>query len=61
MNEGHSAAWDQEWNKAVTAYRSALQEMPDHPKALPTGDLAGFMVQEFTARRFVGHRVGICT
>ncbi|GAB1471303.1 hypothetical protein MASR2M66_21810 [Chloroflexota bacterium] len=34
MNEGHSAAWDQEWNKAVAAYRRALEEFPDQPKAL---------------------------
>ena len=42
MNEGHSAAWDQEWNKAASAYRSALQEMPDHPKALNSLGLALF-------------------
>lgn len=40
MNEGHSAAWDQEWDKAVSAYRRALQEMPDHPKALNSLGLA---------------------
>lgn len=34
MNEGHSAAWDQEWSKAVNAYRRALEEFPDNPKAL---------------------------
>lgn len=34
MNEGHSAAWDQEWNKAAAAYRRALEEFPDNPKAL---------------------------
>ena len=34
MNEGHSAAWDQEWSKAAAAYRRALEEFPDHPKAL---------------------------
>lgn len=34
MNEGHSAAWDQEWTKAAAAYRRALEEFPDHPKAL---------------------------
>ncbi|MFN8401602.1 MAG: hypothetical protein U0X74_16440 [Anaerolineales bacterium] len=28
MNEGHSAAWDQEWNKAAAAYRRALEEFP---------------------------------
>ena len=47
--------------EATGVYRVAADVMPDHPKSLPTGDLAGFMVQEFTARRFVGHRVGICT
>lgn len=40
MNEGHSAAWDQEWSKAATAYRRALQEFPDHPKALGSLGLA---------------------
>ena len=40
MNEGHSAAWDQEWSKAVTAYRRALQEFPDQPKALNSLGLA---------------------
>lgn len=40
MNEGHSAAWDQEWDKAVSAYRRALQEMPDNPKALSSLALA---------------------
>ncbi len=40
MNEGHSAAWDQEWEKAVSAYRRALQEFPDQPKALNSLGLA---------------------
>ncbi len=40
MNEGHSAAWDQEWEKAVAAYRRALQEFPDHPKTLNSLGLA---------------------
>lgn len=40
MNEGHSAAWDQEWAKAVNAYRRALQELPDNPKALSSLALA---------------------
>jgi tetratricopeptide (TPR) repeat protein len=42
MNEGHSAAWDQEWGKAAAAYRKALQEMPDNPKALNSLGLALF-------------------
>ncbi|MBC7879501.1 MAG: tetratricopeptide repeat protein [Anaerolineales bacterium] len=40
MNDGHSAAWDQEWDKAAAAYRRALQESPDHPKALNSLGLA---------------------
>jgi len=40
MNDGHSAAWDQEWDNAAAAYRQALQEFPDHPKALNSLGLA---------------------
>ncbi|MDP1715822.1 MAG: tetratricopeptide repeat protein [Anaerolineales bacterium] len=44
MNEGHSAAWDQEWDKAVSAYRRALQEIPDQPKALNSLGLALYQI-----------------
>ncbi|NOH03275.1 MAG: tetratricopeptide repeat protein [Chloroflexi bacterium] len=44
MNEGHSAAWDQEWEKAINAYRRALEEFPDHPKALTSLGLALFQM-----------------
>ena len=47
MNEGHSAAWDQEWGKAVSAYRRALQEFPDHPKALNSLGLALYQLANF--------------
>jgi tetratricopeptide (TPR) repeat protein len=47
MNEGHSHAWDQEWSKAASAYRNALQEMPDHPKALNSLGLALFQQGAF--------------
>ncbi|MCC6300357.1 MAG: tetratricopeptide repeat protein [Anaerolineales bacterium] len=47
MSEGHSAAWDQEWSKAASAYRKALQEMPDQPKALNSLGLALFQLGEF--------------
>ena len=40
MNQGHSAAWDQNWNKAADYYRQALAEIPDHPKALTSLALA---------------------
>ncbi len=30
---GHSAAWDQEWDKAIAAYGRAVKEMPEDPAA----------------------------
>lgn len=47
MNQGHSYAWDQEWKKAATSYRSALEEFPDHPKALSSLGLALLQSQQF--------------
>ena len=47
MNEGHSAAWDQDWRKAAAAYRQALQEFPDEPKALNSLGLALFQLGDF--------------
>ena len=47
MNEGHSAAWDQDWKKAAAAYRQALQEFPDQPRALNSLGLALFQLGEF--------------
>ncbi|MGA7193478.1 MAG: tetratricopeptide repeat protein [Anaerolineales bacterium] len=46
MNEGHSAAWDQDWKKAAGAYRKALQEIPDQPKALNSLGLALYQLGE---------------
>lgn len=33
MNMGHSAAWDQEWDRAIAAYGRAVQEFPEDPAA----------------------------
>jgi len=57
MNEGHSAAWDQEWNKAATAYRAALQELPDHPKALNSLGLALFQMGNYDEAMQIYKRV----
>lgn len=29
MNEGHNAAWDEQWERATRSYTRAVQEMPD--------------------------------
>jgi tetratricopeptide (TPR) repeat protein len=47
MNDGHSAAWDQDWKIAAGAYRKALQEFPDQPKALNSLGLALYQLGEF--------------
>ena len=47
MSKGHSAAWDQLWDKAASAYREALTEFPDAPKALSSLGLALYQIQEF--------------
>ncbi len=47
MNQGHSAAWDQNWSDAVNHYRTALQEVPDDPMALISIGLALLEMQDF--------------
>ena len=47
MNRGHSAAWDQLWDKAAMAYRAALTEIPDNPKALSSLALAQYQLSQF--------------
>ena len=47
MNQGHSAAWDQLWDRAAVFYRQALQEYPDHPQALNSLGLALIELQEY--------------
>ena len=47
MNMGHSAAWDQQWDKAAQAYQKALEEFPEHPKALANLGLALYELQRY--------------
>jgi tetratricopeptide (TPR) repeat protein len=49
LNDGHSAAWDQMWDKAAVCYQRALDEFPDNPKALNSLALAQFQLQNFEA------------
>ena len=47
MNQGHSAAWDQEWDKAAEFYQQALNLIPDDLKAINGLALALFEMQEY--------------
>ena len=57
MNQGHSHAWDQEWGKAVNSYRKALEEFPDHPKALSSLGLALLQSQQYDEALQIYQRV----
>jgi len=47
ISTGHSAAWDQQWDKAAVAYQQALEEFPDNSKALTSLGLALFELQRY--------------
>lgn len=47
MNQGHSAAWDQDWKDAAGFYKQALEEFPEHPKALTSLGLALYQLQDY--------------
>ena len=47
MNEGHSAAWDQNWELAAKAYQRAIAEFPDNAKALNSFALAQYQLQHY--------------
>jgi len=49
VNDGHSAAWDQMWDKAAAYYQKALEEFPDNPKALNNLALAQYQLQQYEA------------
>jgi len=48
LNQGHSAAWDQDWDRAATYYKQALDEVPDEPKALNNLALALFELKDYS-------------
>jgi len=47
MNQGHSAAWDQDWKEAAKFYRTALEEFPENPQGLSSLGLAYFELQDY--------------
>jgi len=57
MNRGHSAAWDQDWDKAAEFYQQALDEIPDNPQALASLGLSQFQLKQYDEALRVYQRV----
>lgn len=47
INAGHSAAWEQNWDRAAEYYKQALDEKPEDPKALSSLALALFEIRAY--------------
>lgn len=47
MNQGHSAAWDQKWEKAAGFYRQAIDIIPNNATALTSYGLALFEMKSY--------------
>jgi tetratricopeptide (TPR) repeat protein len=48
MNQGHSAAWDQDWETACSYYRVAISEFPENINALTSLALALYELQIYS-------------
>jgi tetratricopeptide (TPR) repeat protein len=59
MNDGHSAAWDQQWDKAVASYQKALDEFPDNPKAMNSLGLALLQLNRFDEALGIYRKVSV--
>jgi tetratricopeptide (TPR) repeat protein len=47
MDEGHTAAWDQDWQKAANFYQEAFEITPDEPNTLLSLGLAYFELEDY--------------
>ena len=47
LNDGHSAAWDQDWDRATQYYIRAVQEFPENAEALNSLGLALLNAKRF--------------
>jgi tetratricopeptide (TPR) repeat protein len=59
MSDGHSSAWDQQWERAAGFYRAALQEFPENHSALTNLGLALFEQQNFDEALTIYQRAAI--
>lgn len=61
MSKGHSAAWDQLWDRAIAYYRAALTEFPDEPTALSALGLVLFQTDRLDDALNIYQRAAMLT
>jgi tetratricopeptide (TPR) repeat protein len=59
MNDGHNAAWDQDWQRAANYYRLALEQFPENHTALTNLGLALFELRDYTGALKVYQRAAL--
>ncbi len=60
MEQGHSAAWEKQWDRAAGFYRLALEERPESPQALTSLGMALVELSMYTeALDFYRHAAAI--
>lgn len=59
MNDGHNAAWDQDWQQAANYFRQALEEFPQHHTALSNLGLALYELRDYKGALRVYQRAAI--
>lgn len=47
MSQGHSAGWDQHWDRAVDFYKQAVEEKPDSEQAVTSLGMAHFELRQY--------------
>lgn len=59
MSDGHSAAWDQDWQRAANYYRLALEQFPENHTALSNLGLALFELKDLASALKIYQRAAI--
>ncbi len=59
MNDGHTAAWDQDWSKAAGYYRQALEQFPENHGALSNLGLALYELKDYQGALKIYQRAAV--
>jgi len=59
MNDGHNAAWDQDWQRAANYFRLALEQFPENHTALSNLGLALYELQDYKSALKIYQRAAL--